>query len=100
MPLTVSMTQFKVPDGREVSVTCDVADDLAANYQQLLDEGGRLTCEVLTTGGVSIAIESESGDFDIIVCANEPNTTKTALETIIRRFDVAQFQKWEAENEL
>jgi hypothetical protein len=91
--IRIPLTQFLRPDGRTRDVWCDdMPSDLAPNMDAITAHGARLTCEELMT----LAIEHPEGDFDIEICSNGAgeNSPKNALERLIRRFDVDEFEKW------
>jgi hypothetical protein len=95
--MRVDLIQFLRPNGNTRAAWCEVSDELKPQYEALRENGCRITCEELSDGNVSIAIEHAKGDFDIELCANKPHDPKAALERLIGRFDQAKFDKWEAE---
>lgn len=92
--MIVELTQFMRPDGRQVASSCDVSEELKEQYQQLRSLGCRLTCEVLQTSDISLAIEHEEGDYAIELCENAPDKPKAALEKLLRRFKPEEFREW------
>jgi hypothetical protein len=95
--IRIPLTQFLRPDGRTREVWCDdMPSDLAPKMDELTAYGCRLTCEELSTGTVSLAIEHANGDFAIELAENGPgaNSPKNALEKLVRGFDVLEFLRW------
>jgi hypothetical protein len=92
--VVVNLTQFLRPDGQQKPVTCEVSDSLKANYEAIRENGMRLTCEELSSGMVSLALEHRDGDFLIEVCENAPHLPKLTLEKLIGNFNQAEFDKW------
>ena len=93
--MDVELTQFLLPDGRRREQTCTVSDTFQDRYHAIRAAGCRLTCEVLSSGMVSLAVEHPSwGDFLMEVCRNEPDRPPAALEKLIGRFDLEEFSRW------
>jgi hypothetical protein len=95
--ITIPLTQFILPDGRQSDTFCDgLPADLQSQYDLIRENGCRLTCEILTTGDISLAVEHKDGDFDIEIATNGPGekSPKKSLERLIRRFNVDAFEKW------
>ena len=82
----VPLTQFMRPDGRQVPVTIEVAQDVADKARTIIARGFRFECECLSTGQVSMTItDPEKGDLDIRVRENGPGI-REAVEDMVRRF--------------
>lgn len=95
--MNVEVTQFLLPNGRQVPITVSVPDNLQSKYRILHDCGARLTAEVLTTGAVSVCVEEpEIGDFDIRVHKNGPEVP-AAIADMIDVFDPIAFRAWQQE---
>ena len=92
--MTIQVTQFWRPNGRQTQESAEVSDQVQKQYLDLREAGGRLTAEVLRTGQVSVCIEHpEVGDFDIEVILNGPEVQKV-LEKMLTRFDLPRFLCW------
>lgn len=85
---TIPFTQYMLPHGRKVSVSIEVADDVAAKAAELIAQGVCFECEVLTTGQVSLTItDPDLGDLDIRIRQNGPGI-REAVEDMVRQFDL------------
>ena len=91
--ITVKITQFVAPHGKQRELSAEVPDDCAVGYEALIRNKCRLTAEVLLTGHVSQCIEHEDGDYDMAVTANGP-AVQDALVGMLRAFDGGKFQEW------
>lgn len=92
--ITVKFTRYSQPDGQQRQVETDVADDLGKNVDMIHVAGARLTVELLSTREVSLAVEHpEHGDFDCELIANGPSVSG-AIDRMIRRFDITNFEQW------
>jgi len=95
--IIAKFTQYIRPNGREVSIEIEVADDLEDQLHAIRSAGAELTAEVLTTGEVSLTIEEpDCGDWDCIVVSNGPDVV-SAVDSLIRRFDRTRFEQWRAD---
>lgn len=93
----VDLVQYKLPDGRQVPTQCDVRDDLDLHYKAIRERGLKLTCEVLMTGDISLAISDDEQDWDGEIAQNGPGdkNPKACLEKLIARFDGAKYDNRE-----
>lgn len=92
--MTVEVTQFIQPHGRQSLATTEISDDCQEKYKLMQAAGCRLTAEVLGTGHVSVCIEDpELGDYKIELAKNGPDVQK-AIEKMLMEFDSAQFAEW------
>ena len=100
--MLVELTQFKLPDGHEVPVTCEVADDLREKYELVRENRLRLTAEILTTGEISLAIEHKEGDVMLELAENGPgdHAPNKVLERMLRDFSQEALDVWLEENEI
>ena len=93
--MLVKVTQYYRPDGRQATHELNINDNCKEKYQEIIESCARLTCEQLMTGVVSQTIETPDGDYDIILTDGiNFDKNKTALETMIMRFDKTEFDKW------
>lgn len=67
-----NLTQFIRPDARQVAVACDLPIEVEPLYQQMLNDGCRLECEVLRTGEVSVTVSDGDNDIDFSITPNTP----------------------------
>ena len=65
--MEVPFTQFLMPDGRRTPVRIERPDEICEQAQKLLKAGWRLEIEMLGTGAISMTVERD-GDDDEIVC--------------------------------
>lgn len=92
--MTVEVTQFVQPHGRQIPMTTEVSDKCREKYNQMQSAGCRLTAEVLGTGTISLCIEEpDLGDYRIELARNGPDV-QAAIERMLMEFDPAQFQEW------
>lgn len=92
--MQVKVLQFLLPSGRQKLMHVQLSDELEETHKSMIDAGGRLTAEILTTGEVSVCIESsEYGDFVCQVVANGPDVTR-ALEEMLWGFDPTAFKEF------
>jgi Arc/MetJ family transcription regulator len=75
--------QYMLPDGRKSPQQVELDDALAASYERMRKSGYRLAAEVLTTGHVSVTIESDQDDLDLRVVPNGPRV-RDAYENMLR----------------
>lgn len=68
--MSIPFTQFLLPDGRERPEEIDRPADIEAMATSFIEAGGRYTCEVLSTGEVSLAAEFRDEDIACVVCPN------------------------------
>ena len=95
--MKVDVTQYIKPNGRQVSRTVEIDDKCKGNYAAILSCHARLTVEQLITEQVSQAVECEDFDFDIILTSGaDGDENKTAMETMILRFDKDECIKQQA----
>ena len=93
--MKIQVTQFMRPNGRQVQQQLDVNDSCEEKYKELTECGARLTGEQLMNGQVSQCIETEYGDFDIVITkGSDFAQNKKALEDMILRFDKEDCEKW------
>lgn len=93
--MLVKVTQYMRPNGRQVEQELEIDDKCRDKYEKILDSGARLTAEQLMTGRVSQTIETDDGDFDIILTkGHDFEENRIALETMILRFDETNFDEW------
>jgi hypothetical protein len=99
----VPITQFLYPNGEKRDLVCDVSDYVAAMYEEVIYPLGlRITAECLQgTPIVSMCLEEPKlGDYSCVLATNskeEPGIVKDALEALIRRFDIQEFEFWKAQ---
>lgn len=94
MKKPVPFTQFLLPDGRQRLTSIEVSEEEYAKYEEIRDAGFRMTCELLTTGEVSMCIEDpELGDLDCVVSANGPDVP-AKLRDMFLRFDRTNAAEW------
>jgi hypothetical protein len=74
--MSIPFTQFLLPDGRERPEKIDRPAEIEAMATSFIEAGGRYTCEILSTGEVSLAAEIRDEDIACIVC---PNAVGVAL---------------------
>ena len=77
----ISLTQYMMPNGRKVTVTTDVEDQIAD-----MAEGMILTCEVLSTGGIALYAkypEDKEEEESIEISSNGPEVSE-ALQRLIK----------------
>ena len=84
---TVEFTQYLKPYGTSGSIYIDLSDDIADIVAWVVDQGGRFTAEILSTGEVSFACEYrdlEEGvqDIAIEVVPNRPGVKETIEKMI------------------
>jgi hypothetical protein len=70
--MTVEVTQYMRPDGRQVRMETDISDAFCAPYQAIKMRGWRIAAEYLTTGEISITVEDEEQDLACEVVTNGP----------------------------
>lgn len=92
--MIVQITQFIRPNGKQMTHTAIVHDELKANYEAMQACGCRLAAEVLRTGEVSCTIEHTDGDVAIKVVKNLPGIPTAAIETMLREFNPEAFEQW------
>jgi hypothetical protein len=69
----IPFTQYLLPDGRKKSITIERPDDIADMAEKIIETGeGQFTSEVLQTGDVSFAFETDEEDLVLDVCPNGP----------------------------
>lgn len=84
--MTITMTQFHPPNGRQEQVTCShINDACQAGYAAMQQAGCRLTSEELSTGHISVCIEHPDGDVAIRVIPNGPRVL-AAVEAMLLAF--------------
>lgn len=95
--MLIPLTQYKMPDGREIPTSCEIRDDLESKYKSIAERGLKLTCEVLMTGEVSLTISNDEEDYDLELATNGPgeNSPRVCLEKMIARFDGVKYDKRE-----
>ncbi len=94
--MTIQVTQFIRPNGRQEIATTTVDNKCGDNYKLMRELGCRLTAEVLRTGEISLCIEHpEHGVFDIRIESNGP-AVKHALEDMLMVFSKERLDKWVA----
>lgn len=96
--MNIPFTQYLLPDGRRKETSIDVGPLEHVAFESARACGFRMTCEILTNGLISMAIEHpELGDFDCIVCANGPDVPQK-LSNMLLRFDRTKAEEWIKEN--
>ncbi len=79
----IPFTQFLRPDGRPRYGGFDRPDEIADLAEQIIDAGYNFTCEMLTTGQVSVAVGDHEGDLATRVTPNGPDVL-AAIDSMIR----------------
>ncbi len=86
--MTVTVTQFMRPDGRQVKRELEISDEYKEKYEEILSCDARLTAERLIDGTVSQTIECGNFDFAFAITTGKDfNENKQALEKMILQFD-------------
>jgi len=83
--MTLTVTQFLRPDGRQETFTVEVNDALRQHVEAIRAAGLRFTAEVVPGNLVSLCIESPEEDVAIELATNGPgpNEPQVALERLI-----------------
>jgi len=83
--MTVDLTQYMMPDGRQVPVTINLDESLRPQYDRMKEDGRRFAAEMLRTSEISLTIEDiqEEEDIDIRIVPNGPEVP-TAMEDMLR----------------
>lgn len=83
----VDVIQYMRPDGRAMETTTYIPLSYQAAHDDMDDAGFRFAAEVLTTGEVSVTIESCDGepDADIEVVKNGPAVQDAYVAMLKRR---------------
>lgn len=93
----IPVTQFLLPDGRQIPTSTEVDDAEYAAYLKLASMGFRLTVELLQNGIVSQCIEDpELGDFDMALSPNDENVP-VELSKMLLRFNAYAAENWRKE---
>ena len=84
--MTVEVTQYLRPDGRQELMHTDISDDCRGAYIAMQERGWRLAAENLTTGEISLTVEDLlcGMDVEIEVVPNGPEVP-LAIERILKR---------------
>jgi hypothetical protein len=82
--MTIEVTQYMRPDGRRVLNYVDIDDACRQSYESVCARGWNVAAELLTTGHVSVTVETEGEDIEIDVVENGPAVI-AALESIIAK---------------
>ena len=84
--MTITFTQFFMPDGRQEQVTVDILPpELEAIHNSLITKGCRAEIEMLSTGIISMAYEyKEDCTVAIELCSNGPEVIETLKKLITR----------------
>jgi hypothetical protein len=98
--MTVDVTVFHLPDGRQTQETTDLTDALRPQYDLVLSVGLRFTAEILTTGKVSVTLEeADLGDYDIRISVNGP-AVQAGMAEMLSDFDPHAFAVWKEDMSL
>lgn len=89
--------QYVRPRGERRFITIAVSDELHALAMAAVRENYVFEAEVLTTGQVSLTIAGRHIDVAIEICNNTTAEVMQAVEDLIRKFDLEQARKAEAE---
>jgi hypothetical protein len=96
----IPITQYLHPTGNTRAVTCDVDDDVAYRYENVIKPLGlRVTAECIQHSHfVNLCLEEpELGDFVCVLAENlsrEPEIVVEALASLIRNFHVEEYKFW------
>ncbi len=93
--MTISLTKYTLPNGaKSFFAATNMPDDLQPIVSTIELNGCKFTCEILTTGEWSITISHEEGDFDCEICSQSCEQFNQALERLIRRWNIDDFESW------
>lgn len=95
--MIVKMTQFIPPRGHQEIREVEVSNDCAVGYEALTRKGCRLTIERLMTGHISMCIEHEEGDYDLVLVPRSALSRASqvdVLERMIKSFNSMKFDTW------
>ncbi len=100
--MQVEIMQYLLPDGKQRAGMIEVSDECAQKLEEIVECGGRLTCELLSTNVVSQTIEivdADCFDYDITLTNGSDGEAahRKALEEMIMRFDKAKCREAVAE---
>jgi hypothetical protein len=70
--MSIPFTQYLLPNGRPVSNSIDMPEDVEKKAAALIQAGYHFDIEVLTTGLVSMTCEDEEDVISIAICENGP----------------------------
>lgn len=86
--MLIPFTQYIRPHGHRRAESIDRSDDIGEKARHCIEQGGRFTAEVLTTGQVSLAFELDGDDLDIEVTDNGPDVPH-AVDRLVERVHAA-----------
>lgn len=85
--VTVPVTQYVRPNGKQVQVICEVDGSLAQKVKAIQDAGLRFTAEKIDEEHVALCIENDEEDLAIEISPNRPGIVKE-IEKLISGFDL------------
>lgn len=99
--ITVTVLHFIPPNAERVTRQHVVTKETAAAYAKAQAVGLRLTCEVLSTGQVSICLEHPNlGDFDCTVTYSRAESIRWAIARVVERFTIENWKRWSRAQEV
>jgi hypothetical protein len=87
----IRFTQYLLPDGRRRSQWIDRPTDIEAMARELVARGCSFDIEILRTGDVSMTVQRESDDDEVLaheICVNGP-TIPASVDTLVREAHAA-----------
>lgn len=93
--MIIEATQYHRPHGERETVSGEIRDDLAGQWQAVRDAGLHLEMEVLPCSGL-VSVTLTDRDRADYVCQVKRNdmTVLAAVETMIEEFDPAALAAW------
>lgn len=83
----VKVTQFIQPRGQRSPQTVYVPKELHEKVNFIVEKGGLLTAEVLSTGLVSLACEYDDDDLVLELSSNGPRVLDTLEKVITKAYE-------------
>lgn len=98
--MIAEVLQYLRPDGQRVTHRVVIPDDCQEQYDLIHSCDCMLTCEQLRNGKAVQYISNGNGDFAIVItAAGDLKAAFTALIVMIKDFNKAAFEVWNAQFE-
>ena len=82
--MKIQITQYLAPHGMKKEFEIEIDDTYAPQYKDMTDKGYRFSAEVLGTGVISVAVENDERDADIVLVPRGDESTEEFI-TLLKR---------------
>ena len=84
-PQPISVTAFRLPHGEQEVGYFRRSAEISDLAHRIIDAGYRFTLERLTTGEISMCVESDDCDEDIEIVPNKPEVVREGFDRLVKR---------------